>query len=404
MTIRVDTASLIAGKLVVSEYAGLGILGSDIPDGGTDGDSPLRQDYEAIGGASDEWRWEIVTWPSDGTLTVFEDGSFIFEGAPDGSYSFTYDTYKNNVKQGSTNTVNLTVGVASVTVDIAQDFAVRNAVTADVSGSFSVANTVAADIAQDFAVRNVVTVDVTQGFAVINAVTADIAQAFAVRNAVTVDTEGSFAVRNAVTADLTQGFAVRNAASVDIEGGFAVINAVTVDIVQGFAVEESGVVTIDIVQGFAVRNSVSADVAQDFAVRNSAIVDIDGDFAVRSAVSIDIAQSFAVVNFVVIDIGQDFAVRNAVAKDIAQSFRVGDAAGGDCPTAEAIVDAMMARVIDGGLDYLATLRVLLAAAAGRTLGAGSAQEQFLSVDASKPRITTTFDGSGNRQAVTLDGS
>lgn len=63
-----------------------------------------------------------------------------------------------------------------------------------------------------------------------------------------------------------------------------------------------------------------------------------------------------------------------------------------------------AHVVESGLTAEQIVRVMLAALAGTTGGAGSVNEVFKSVDGSKNRISTTFDGNGNRQSVTLNGT
>lgn len=110
MTIRVDSASLISGKTVVSLFAGHGIQAQDIPSTGGSGAGYLFNDIAAQSAApTDEMRGQILTWPSAGTLTVNEDSSFSFTDAPDGSYSFTYRGFKNGVSYGDY-TVTLSIG------------------------------------------------------------------------------------------------------------------------------------------------------------------------------------------------------------------------------------------------------------------------------------------------------
>lgn len=57
MSIRVDSASLITGKTVVSLFSGHGILAQDIPSTGTSGAGYLFNDVAAQGmSATDEVR------------------------------------------------------------------------------------------------------------------------------------------------------------------------------------------------------------------------------------------------------------------------------------------------------------------------------------------------------------
>jgi hypothetical protein len=60
--------------------------------------------------------------------------------------------------------------------------------------------------------------------------------------------------------------------------------------------------------------------------------------------------------------------------------------------------------LESGLTPRDMLRLILAATTGRTTGAGTTTEQFLSRNGLKPRVTTEFDSSGNRAVVNLDAS
>ena len=117
MSIRVDSVSLIAGALVVGNR-GLGVFGSDIPSGGDDGASFLYNDLTLPDDAGKEIRGFIEVPPSAGNFFAFEDGSFTFTDAPDGSYSFTYRLYEDGAD----------LGTASSTVSIGATAAVINLV------------------------------------------------------------------------------------------------------------------------------------------------------------------------------------------------------------------------------------------------------------------------------------
>lgn len=118
MSIRVDSASLITGKTVVSLFAGHGIQAQNIPPTGDSGAGYLYNDIADQGmTATDEVRGELLSWPSAGTLIVNEDSSFSFAGAPDGAYSFIYRGFRNGASYGDY-TVALTIGGESVTATI----------------------------------------------------------------------------------------------------------------------------------------------------------------------------------------------------------------------------------------------------------------------------------------------
>jgi hypothetical protein len=101
MSIRVDTASLIPGALVVGNR-GLGVIGSSIPSTGDNGASFLYNDLTLPADANKEIRGLIISQPSAGQFYVYEDGSFEFSGAADGIYPFTYRLFEDGVDKGTT--------------------------------------------------------------------------------------------------------------------------------------------------------------------------------------------------------------------------------------------------------------------------------------------------------------
>jgi hypothetical protein len=423
VTFRVDILSLISGKTVVSLYDGFGVRGDAIAAGGG-GINPsfVYASLSLPADAAKEYRFEITSWPSSGTVEVAEDLTLVYTPGADGTYYLVGDLWEYDpavpiVTNLGALTVEFVVGdifvdivqgftvYNSVTVDVSGSFAVYTSVTVDVSGSFAAQNAVTVDAVQGFAVQNAVTVDAVQGFAVQNAVNVDVTQGFAVYTSVTVDVSGSFAVLSAVAVDVAQDFAVYTSVTADVSGSFAVLNAVTLDAAQDFDIDATGSVSVDLAQDFAVRATLSVDCTQDFAVYNAVGVDCAQGFALQTGVQIDIGQDFALYNAVSFDSTQGFAISAAVVRDISQDFRISaSAGGGDCPTAGEIVDELMTRTLEGGHAFADVLRIILAATTGRTTGAGSATEGFKSVDGSKYRVLTTFDSSGNRQSATLDGS
>lgn len=108
MSLRVDTSPLISGALVCGNR-GLGVLGSAVPSTGDNGAGYLYNDLSLPADANKEVRGLILTQPSAGTLYAYEDSSFEFTGAPDGSYTFTYRLYVDGADTG-VGTVNLQVG------------------------------------------------------------------------------------------------------------------------------------------------------------------------------------------------------------------------------------------------------------------------------------------------------
>jgi hypothetical protein len=90
----------------VSLWGGLGIPGAEVPTTGDNGGSPLANDGIS---PTSEYRIETVTAPSAGTMTVFPDTSYLFEGAADGSYPWVYRVFEDSIDRG-TATETLVIG------------------------------------------------------------------------------------------------------------------------------------------------------------------------------------------------------------------------------------------------------------------------------------------------------
>lgn len=104
--------------------AGLGVTGAEIrANTGTGDHGPgyLYNDWDDASDDPKEFQGLIVTPPSGGTWFAYEDGSFTFAGAPDGTYPFDYRLYVDGVDlglQSSTITVGVPgiVGTSSITL------------------------------------------------------------------------------------------------------------------------------------------------------------------------------------------------------------------------------------------------------------------------------------------------
>lgn len=105
MSCRVDTSSLITGACVVGNR-GLGIVGAEIMATTATGDDGAGFLYNDLTSADDakEIRGLIVTPPSSGTFTAYEDGSFSMTGTS-GAFSFTYQLYVDGVAVGTASVV-----------------------------------------------------------------------------------------------------------------------------------------------------------------------------------------------------------------------------------------------------------------------------------------------------------
>lgn len=119
MSIRVDSAPLIASSLVVSRYAGHGVRGDQIPTTGEHGGSFLQDSANLPADDAVEFRFEIQTGPTGGAsfTALNEDGSFALSVPGDGTYTWTFQVWADGVSQGVA-TATVTVGATGVTVTV----------------------------------------------------------------------------------------------------------------------------------------------------------------------------------------------------------------------------------------------------------------------------------------------
>lgn len=205
---------------LTSAYPGLGILGSAIPATGDNGGSPALNDGID---PNKEYRWELVTPPSAGTLNLYEDLTFDFTHSADITTSFVYRLYEDGISVG-TATVNLHIGSIATTITATTGAAVGsifsqphiktiiNAVTDSVVGSMSSyvsARTAIAAITQS-AVANIVTgapsscvINATTGPVTVSFSSGSAVQSVTLINAVTQNVAASMASSGYIPAGLT---------------------------------------------------------------------------------------------------------------------------------------------------------------------------------------------------------
>ena len=101
MTWLTDRNQMNAGQWLTSRFNGLGAPGSVIPATGVDGPPFGYGDLTLPDDLTAEVRWAILRWPTAGTLTVDEDSSFTFTGAPAGRYFFDVEGFKDGRSTGA---------------------------------------------------------------------------------------------------------------------------------------------------------------------------------------------------------------------------------------------------------------------------------------------------------------
>lgn len=90
-----------------------GVKGQLIPSIGTNGPAYTYNDLTLPDDNDKEIRGFILTFPEDGNLVAYEDTSFSFTSANDGTYYFQYQLYEDGLAIGEPATVTLQVGTAS---------------------------------------------------------------------------------------------------------------------------------------------------------------------------------------------------------------------------------------------------------------------------------------------------
>ena len=135
------------------DAGGAGTLGTPyvgIPGGAIPVGSYIYDSLDLPADAGKYYRGEVLTWPAQGTLTVFENGAYEYDPQnASGTQTFTVQLYENDEALGAPITVTLTIGssstVTSVTVSPAAPSVAGGAqqqFTATVTGTGSPAQTV----------------------------------------------------------------------------------------------------------------------------------------------------------------------------------------------------------------------------------------------------------------------
>ena len=79
---RIETPAMMAARTQVGN-AGMGLLGSEMAATGTSGPGYIYGALSLPADANFEVSGEITRWPTNGTLTTYEDGSFTYSGTTD---------------------------------------------------------------------------------------------------------------------------------------------------------------------------------------------------------------------------------------------------------------------------------------------------------------------------------
>ena len=155
MSIRVDSSSLIAGAVVVGD-PGLGVLAELVPSTGEHGPG-IASTWLGPAEAGKEVRVLITQWPEVGSLFVWEDTSFEYNGPGGTAYA---QLYVEGQPVDTPQTVTVTVGATtSVSADVSAAYGIRGQVQRDVLASYDIRSAVFADTSATYVTQGRLSVD-----------------------------------------------------------------------------------------------------------------------------------------------------------------------------------------------------------------------------------------------------
>jgi hypothetical protein len=157
--------------------------------------------------------------------------------------------------------------------------------------------------------------------------------------------------------------------------------------------------TVSVSAAWSALATVQADSSLAYAVLNSVQRDQALSYSVLNAVQRDATISYGVKAAVQQDATLSYLVQSSVWRDADLAWSVFSSGGG--LTVDEIWNGI---TLENGMTPAQMLRVIMAALSGTTSGVGTATEEYMSRDGSKPRITATFDSQGNRTSVQVDGT
>ena len=123
MTWLCDSTGLISGRWLASAYTGHGVLGVNVPSEGTDGPSALYGVLSLPADNNVEVRGFITRWPTNGTLTIDEDGQFKYTGTTD---YFEFQLFADGV--ASTVDIGYGAGISRIILQVGSGSGVRRVV------------------------------------------------------------------------------------------------------------------------------------------------------------------------------------------------------------------------------------------------------------------------------------
>lgn len=238
MSVRVDSSSWITGAIVVGD-PGLGVKAELIPSSGENGAGYAYASLDFPADNGKEVCGRITAWPTNGTLTAYEDTSFEYAGSTD---TFSFQLYVGGVAIGAPQTVTLSVGAQQVTSDLAASYVVRSLAQSDAASTFTVRGGAASDATAAYLLRGSASSDLSASYDIqaASGVSSSVSASYVVRGAAQSDAAAAYDLRKSVGANSEHAFMVRGLVSSDLGSTYivqAALMPVYADIAASYSIE-----------------------------------------------------------------------------------------------------------------------------------------------------------------------
>ena len=196
---RVTAAQILADCPLVVGFGGWGVLGSELPATGEHGPSVGYQWIDPIADANKEIWVRITTEPSAGTLLMWPDSSFEYDGP---STTFEAQLAVDAMDVSTPQTVTVTVGATtSVSSDLDLEYEISGGVVSDLWVAWDILTSAQADL--------------SLSYTILSSASSDISLSYPIRAQVIKDLPLSYPIVTSVDGDLILVYAIGEQSSAD---------------------------------------------------------------------------------------------------------------------------------------------------------------------------------------------
>lgn len=190
-----------------------GVTGADIVAQTATGDNGPGALYDSMRPPATDARiyeFDVVSAPSSGTFTIYNNASFSLIGAADGAYSLVLRVWEDGVQLAPDLTHTITVGTPATlaTGSASGAWSVRNLAAGTFSAASSVRNSASATQAGAWSVRAAVAGSASGAWSVRAYATGSVSAAWSVGGPVTAEWSGAWSVRSVVAGALSAAWSV----------------------------------------------------------------------------------------------------------------------------------------------------------------------------------------------------